>query len=47
VKTPFDAVTKWFELKPEIFLQKPNEFKNKIINLQTHIVDLHQQRCET
>jgi hypothetical protein len=47
VKTPFNAVQKWFELKPEIFLQKPDEFKNEIINLQTQIVDLHQQRCET
>lgn len=47
VKTPFDAVNKWFELKPEIFMQKPDIFKNKIINLQTQIVDLHQQCCET
>lgn len=47
VKTPMEAVEKWFELKPEIFIQKPNEFKNKIIYLQTQIVDLHQQRCET
>src|SRR5680860_552231 len=32
VKTPFDAIEKWFEIKPEIFLQiqKPLEFKNKV-----------------
>jgi len=29
VKTPFEAVEKWYELKPEIFLQKPFEFKTK------------------
>ena len=26
VKTPFEAIEKWFELKPEMFLQKPLEF---------------------
>jgi len=33
VKTPFQAVEKWFMLKPEIFKQNPSEFKNKIILL--------------
>ncbi len=27
VKTPFEAIEKWFEIKPEIFLQKPDEFR--------------------
>ncbi len=29
VKTPFDAVGKWFELDEKIFIQKPEEFKQK------------------
>ena len=33
VKTPFDAVEKWFELKPELFLKNPTIFKNNILNL--------------
>ena len=33
VKTPFDAVEKWFSIKPEIFKQKPVVFKNKILSL--------------
>jgi transposase-like protein len=33
VKTPLDAVFKWFELKPEIFKMSPTEFKNKLITL--------------
>lgn len=32
VKTPFNAVEKWHELDPEIFKEKPTEFKNKILN---------------
>ena len=34
VKTPFDAIEKWFELDPKIFKQKPSEFKRKILNLK-------------
>lgn len=33
VKTPFNAVQKWYELKPEIFKITPDEFKNKILTL--------------
>lgn len=33
VKTPFNAVEKWFELDPKIFKENPNQFKNKILNL--------------
>lgn len=47
VKTPFDAVEKWYQLKPNLFKQNPNEFKNKILNLNPKIVNLHQQPCET
>jgi len=34
VKTPFNAVEKWHELDPEIFKEKPSEFKTKILNLK-------------
>lgn len=33
VKTPFNAIEKWYQLKPEIFIITPDEFKNKILNL--------------
>lgn len=33
VKTPFDAVEKWYQLNPEIFKQKPTDFKSKFLNL--------------
>ena len=33
VKTPFNAVEKWYQLKPEIFKITPEQFKNKILNL--------------
>jgi transposase-like protein len=33
VKTPFDAVEKWYQLKPEIFKITPEQFKNNILNL--------------
>lgn len=33
VKTPFNAVEKWYQLKPEIFKETPDEFKNKIVKL--------------
>ncbi len=48
VKTPFQAVEKWFMLKPEIFKQNPSEFKNKIILLNPNQnPSFHQQPCET
>jgi transposase-like protein len=34
VKTPLNAVEKWYELDPEIFKEIPNVFKNKILNLK-------------
>ncbi len=33
VKTPFNAIEKWYELKPEIFTEKPIVFKNKLLKL--------------
>ena len=47
VKTPFDAVVKWHELNPELFIQKPTDFKNKILNLNSQVINLQQQPCET
>lgn len=47
VKTPLDAVEKWYELKPEIFKEKPCSFKNKILCLQLNNSNLNQQPCET
>jgi transposase-like protein len=47
VKTPFNAIEKWFEIKPEIFLQKPDEFKNKVLSLQIISTSYHKQPCET
>ena len=47
VKTPFQAIEKWFILKPEIFRVSPEEFKNKILNLNQNKVNLYQQPCKT
>jgi len=47
VKTPFNAVEKWFELDPKIFKQKTIEFKTKILNLNIKQVENKQQPCET
>lgn len=47
VKTPVQAIEKWYELEPEIFKITPTEFKNKLINLQSELNQLHQQPCET
>lgn len=34
VKTPFNAIEKWYELKPEIFNMNPSNFKNKLLTSQ-------------
>lgn len=47
VKTPFDAIEKWYQLKPEIFKETPLQFKNKILSLQFNKASFHQQPCET
>jgi transposase InsO family protein len=45
VKTPFDAIEKWYNIKPEIFKQSPCEFKTKILILNN--TSFKQQPCET
>jgi transposase-like protein len=48
VKTPFMAIEKWYNLKPEIFKQNPSEFKNKILSLKPKLLtSYHKQPCET
>ena len=47
VKTPLQAVYKWYDLKPEIFKATPNEFENNLLNLRNKLVNLYQQPCET
>ena len=48
VKTPFNAVEKWFELDGKIFKEKPNDFKQKILSLKPKQVVINkQQPCET
>lgn len=37
VKTPFDAIEKWAELDPDIFKEKPCDFRNKILTLKLNI----------
>jgi len=33
VKTPFEALEKWFEINPEIFKENPSDFKKKVLSL--------------
>lgn len=47
VKTPFNAIEKWYESDPEIFNEKPSDFKIKILNLQIKNTSSTQQPCET
>jgi|GEM_PF-5315391 len=47
VKTPFLTITKWYELKSQIFKLKPCEFKNKLLSLTNRTEKNHQQPCET
>ena len=48
VKTPFDAVEKWYKIKPEIFNQNPVDFKNKILDLKPDSkTSSHKQPRET
>jgi len=48
VKTPFNAVEKWFELDKKIYNQNPDDFKQKILSLQRkQVVKIKQQPCET
>ncbi len=48
VKTPFQAIEKWYVLKPEIFTQSPEKFKRKLLLLtSTFKASLTKQPCET
>ncbi len=47
VKTPFNAVEKWYEFDEKIFKQKPLDFKNKILSFKNKHVVKTQQPCET
>ena len=42
VKTPCQAIEKWYELKPEIFKISPQKFNKNIIDLETENINLHQ-----
>jgi transposase-like protein len=47
VKTPFDALEKWYKLEPDLFTKTPEEFKNMAYEkIEGYILDL-EQRCET
>ena len=43
----FNAIEKWFEIKPELFLQNPLNFKNKVLALKISNTSYHKQPCET
>ncbi len=47
VKTPFNAIGKWFEINPEIFKENPLQFKKKILSLHNINTSYHKQPCET
>lgn len=48
VKTPFNAIEKWYELKPDLFILKPLDFKTKLLTLQQlNYTRLRKQPCET
>jgi len=47
VKTPYQAVEKWFELKPDIFKENPLLFKYKILFLHNNNSSFLKQPCET
>jgi len=48
VKTPFNALEKWYELKPELFIQNPSDFKIKLLTLeQNYYTRFRKQPCET
>jgi len=48
VKTPFDAIEKWYKLKPEIFKKNPCDFKKEILSLKSKLkTSCNKQPCET
>ena len=40
VNIPFNAIEKWYELKPEIFMEKPIDSKNKLQNCNEVIIQV-------
>jgi transposase-like protein len=42
VKTPYQAIEKWYELKPEIFKITPQQFKINQLNLNQKLINYHQ-----
>lgn len=42
VKTPYQAIEKWYGLKPEIFNITPKQFRNNLLNLQSDLINLNQ-----
>jgi transposase InsO family protein len=42
VKTPYQAIEKWYELKPEIFKISPKKFIENILALQDELANLYQ-----
>jgi hypothetical protein len=47
VKTPFDAIEKWFKINPKLFKENPLQFKNKVLSLPLINTSYHKQPCET
>jgi transposase-like protein len=47
VKSPFNALEKWFALEPDIFLTNPTIFKNNLLSLSNVFGEIQQQPCET
>lgn len=39
VRTPFEAIEKWYELDPNLFKETPEQFKIKILNLNKNIIN--------
>lgn len=42
VKTPCQAIEKWYELKPQLFKITPQKFIQNLLNLQAELTNLHQ-----
>ena len=47
VKTPLDAVEKWYELDPKLFKETPLNFKKKLLNFKQEKASSQEQPCET
>lgn len=47
VKTPFQAIERWYQLEPEIFIKNPIEFKEKLLILSNEISQKKEQPYRT